>query len=173
MIPIAPLFALLKGADWIRIAVYASLALAIVGLIWGHGYHKGSQRLFDYQVQQAQEAVKVVVKQGEVTERVVTRYVKVKGDTQDVTRTIEKEVVRYAANNSSYCLDADWGRLHDGAALNAVPQAAGPPDGPRGAPTAAGALEAVTESYAACHRTADRLDALQHWVREQHRVTQP
>lgn len=33
--------------------------------------------------------------------------------------------------------------------------------------TAAAALNTVTENYAACRRTADRLDWLQAWVREQ------
>lgn len=38
------------------------------------------------------------------------------------------------------------------------------------APTAAEALSTVTENYAAGHRTADKLDGLQDWVRKQGKV---
>jgi hypothetical protein len=98
---------------------------------------------------------------------VVTRYIKVAGKTQTVTNTVTKEVVRYAQANPGFCLDARWGELHDAAAENVVPPTAVDPDGAARAPTAAGALETITENYGACHRTADRLEALQQWVREQ------
>jgi hypothetical protein len=40
--------------------------------------------------------------------------------------------------------------------------------GPAGeAPSAAEALRALSANYAAAHRSADRLDALQDWVRRQ------
>ena len=39
-----------------------------------------------------------------------------------------------------------------------------------GAPSAAEALGVVAGNYAAHHRTADRLDALQEWVRKQQAV---
>lgn len=97
----------------------------------------------------------------------VTRYIKVKGDTEVVTQTITKEVVRYAEANPGYCLDAGWRLLHDNAARNAIPDPGVKPDGEGGAPTAATAIQTVTGNYAACNRTADRLDALQAWVREQ------
>lgn len=37
--------------------------------------------------------------------------------------------------------------------------------------SAAGALPKITENYGACNRTADRLDALQSWVRGQFEAT--
>lgn len=110
----------------------------------------------------------IVVKRGEVTEKVVTRYVKVEGETRVVTNTIEKEVIRY--ENPGYCLDAAWGELHDDSAANTVSDPAGRADDTSRAPTAAGALETVTANYAACHRTADKLDALQAWVKGQESV---
>jgi len=69
------------------------------------------------------------------------------------------------------CLDPAWRLLHDAAALNAVPGDPGTADGAGGAPPAAAALSTVTANYSACHRTADRLDALQRWVREQSAIT--
>lgn len=153
--------------QWQRLLVYGLLVLAVVGLLVGYGYHKGSQRLFEYQAEQARESARIVVKRAEATQKVVIRYIKVAGETKVVTETIEKETVRYAETNPGHCLDAGWRRLHDSAALNAVPGPAGRTDGEGGAPQAATALQAVTANYAACHRTADRLDALQQWARSQ------
>lgn len=140
---------------------------AIAAGIWFKGYATGRGALDDYIGKQAQAAVAIAVKRGAVTERVITKYVKVKGDTQVVTQTVEKEVTKYAESNPGLCLDADWRRLHDASALNVIPGAAGKPDGQGGAPKAAAALDTVTGNYAGCNRTADRLDALQEWVREQ------
>lgn len=151
---------------WVLLAV-----AAVAAGVWFHGYATGRDQLDDYINEQAQAAVRVVVKQAAATEKIVTRYVKVKGATVVVTRTVEKEVVRYADANPGLCLDADWRRLHDTAAANAVPGAAGGAAGEGGAaPPAAVALQSVAENYAACHRTADRLDALQDWVRAQRAI---
>ena len=159
-------------ANWARLAIYGLVIVMALGTAAGIGYHKGVQRLWDYQVEQARAAVAIVVKQGKVTERVVNRYIKVKGDAVVVERTVEKEVTRYVETNPGYCLDADWRRLHD-ASTGAVPDPAGRTDGEgRTAPTAAGALQTVTENNARCIRTANRLDALQEWAREQQKLNE-
>jgi hypothetical protein len=117
------------AGQWRRIALYAVLAAMLLGAAWLHGYSHGELLLANYRASQAVAAVRMIVKQGEATERVVTRYVKVKGDTEIVTRTVEKEVVRYAQANPGPCLDAAWRVLHDAAASNAVPGTAGRADG--------------------------------------------
>ena len=154
-------------ANYGRFIAYGVAVLAVASTIWLHGYGRGVQKLYDFQVAQATEAVKVIVKQGAVTERVVTKFIKVQGRTRVITNTIEKEVVKYAAQNTTSCLDTDWGRLHDAAATRAFPEATGPADGASGAPTAAAALETATGNYAKHHACVDRLDALQEWVKAQ------
>jgi hypothetical protein len=151
-------------AKW---GVIALLCAAIFGFGWVKGNQHGTGKLTEYQGAQAVASAALVVKQGKVTERIVTKYVKVRGETQTVTQTVEKEVVRYAESNPGLCLDADWRRLHDAAALNTVPDGAARTDGEGGAPPAATALATVADNYAACHRAVDRLDSLQEWVREQ------
>ena len=153
-------------ANYGRFIAYGVAVLAVASTIWLHGYGRGVQKLYDYQVAQATEAVKVIVKQGAVTERIVTKYVKVQARTRVITNTIEREVVRYAESNPSSCLDTDWGRLHD-AATGAISEAPLHPDGAAGAPKAAAAIDTITANYAACNRNADRLTALQEWVMEQ------
>ena len=154
-------------AKW---AVIGVLLSAFGAWSWFKGNEHGTQKLIDYQAAQAIEAVRINTARSAATAKVVTEYVQVAGKTEVVTQTITKEVVKYADANTGYCLDADWRRLHDDAALNAVPNTRSPPDGAGGAPKAAAALDAVTGNYAACHRTADRLDALQGWVKAQQAV---
>lgn len=153
-----------------RLLAMALAAVALFSIGWFRGNEHGGQKLIDYIGKQAAETVRVVKLQGAATERIVTKYVKVAGKTKTVTETVEKEVVRYAESNPGACLDGRWRVLHDAAAANVIPPAPGPVDAAGGAPKAAEAIGAVTDNYAACHRDADRLDALQEWVRAQQAV---
>lgn len=132
-----------------------------------HGLRSGMERFNDYVAEQAKLAVKVITKQGQATERVVIRYVKVKGETEVITRTVEKEVLSYAQENRGACLTEHWRLLHNAAAANTLPEPAPGTDAASRAPAAAAALATITANYAACNRTADRLEALQDWIREQ------
>lgn len=154
-------------AKW---GVITLLVAAFSGWSWFKGNEHGTQKLVDYRGKQAVEAVRINAVREVVTVKVVNRYVKVAGETKIKIETIEKEVVKYAESNTGSCLDSDWRRLHDSAALNTVPEAARGVNGPGGTPKAAAALETVTQNYAACTRNADRLDFLQDWVREQQKV---
>lgn len=155
------------AGNWQRIAIYALLATVLLGSAAGWGYMRGVERLYDYQAKQAQASVKVILKQGAVTEKVVTRYIRMKEAAQVVVRTVKEEVTRYEPSNPGYCLDAGWRSLHDAAATGTVPDPARRADETSGAPKAAEALGAVTDNYAACRRTADQLESLQEWVRQQ------
>jgi hypothetical protein len=137
---------------------------------WIKGNQHGTEKLNKYIGEQAIEAVRIAKGRETVTTEVVTKYVAVRGKTELVTRTVEKEVVRYAETNPGFCLDPTWRVLHDAAAANHVPDPRLKPDAASGAPKAAEALETVTGNYSACHRTADRLDALQDWVKKQQAV---
>ena len=151
-------------AKW---GVIALLVAAFGGWAWVKGNEHGTQKLINYQAAQAVEAVRVNTARAQVTTKVLIKYVKVAGETQVVTETIEKEVIRYAEANPGYCLDPAWRVLHDSAASNTVPPAAPRVDAAGGAPKAAEAIETVTANYGACNRTANKLDLLQEWVREQ------
>lgn len=155
------------AAKW---GVIALLVASFGTWAWFKGNEHGTQKLIDYRGAQAVEAVRINTARTAAAAKVVTRYVAVAGATQIITETVEKEVIKYADANSSLCLDAAWRRLHDAAALNAVPNPGSEADGAGGAPKAAATLDVVTGNYAACHRTADRLDALQGWVRAQEAV---
>lgn len=164
--------AFLKGLDLARIAVWAVAGLSLGFAIWFHGYMTGDDNLTEYKGKQATEAVSIVVKQGKVTEKVITEYVTVTvPKTEVVTRTIEKEVIRYETAKLDTCpLSVAAVSLHDSAAANTVPDPARSIDGtPSGIETSA-LTKTATENYALCHQTANRLRALQEWVTEQSKV---
>lgn len=160
-----------------RFGVYAGLLLFYTTLVWFHGFTKGEEKLFDYRDKQATESVKLIVKQGSVTQTTVTKYIRLREQALPIYKVIEKEVIVYAnsraatAGNSTHCLDPDWSRLHDAAAARAIPAAPGGTHGEGEAPTAAAALSTVTGNYAEHHACVDRLDALQEWVAAQHALT--
>jgi hypothetical protein len=153
--------------NWQRLALYAALAAVLAAGLWGHGYYKGLEQLWNWQAEQAVAVARVAARRAEINARDVVKYIKTAARSEIVERVVEKEVVRYVETNPGHCLDAEWRRLHD-ASTGAVPGAAGGTDAAGGtAPTAAAALETVTQNNARCIRTADRLDALQEWVRTQ------
>lgn len=156
--------------NWQRFLVYGVVALLIAGMLELDGYRRGERKLWEYQAKEAAARVVIVTKQGTVTEKVVTKYIKVREATQTIANGIKNEVIKYVETNPGYCLDARWGVLHDAAAANTVPESVRSADEPLRAPTAAGALETVTANYGACNRTADKLDALQDWVKAQQKV---
>lgn len=116
--------------NWTRILVYAITAAAIVGTIWMHGYFHGKVKLYEYQAAEAKENTRVAAAREWVTTQVITRYVKVAGQTQVVTNTVDKEVIKYAEANPGSCLDPEFRRLHDLAARNELPSVR--PDVPSG-----------------------------------------
>ena len=155
-----------------RWLIYGVTLLAVVLTIWTHGYYKGLRTLDDYKVAEALHASKIIVKQGKVTEVVRVEYVKQQAKTKVVKEIVEKEVIKYVeAHDDSIELDGDWARLHDIAAAGVSDTSNGTDGTSREAPTAAEALQTVTENYAICNRNTDKLNALQDWVRKQEKAT--
>lgn len=156
---------------WIFIG---ALGVALVVFGWIKGNEHGTQKLADYQGRQAAASAKVITRQGKATERVVKRYVKVKGETEVVTKTVKEEVTKYVESKPlalACALDNRWLRLHDAAAIGAVPPTPAADDGASGAVTAAAALPGITDNYARAHRNEDKLTFCQNWVREQFKAS--
>jgi len=160
-------------------AVIARLALVGIALAvaaatgWVKGNAHGTQKLIDYQAAQTVQAARIIVRQSEATERVVTKYRDRVSVIEGATTTIEKEVVRYVDSKPlalACMLDNRWVRLHDSAAL-AVPAPAERADDAAGALAAAQALPTITRNYAAANRNAARLESLQEWIRAQIKAT--
>lgn len=155
-------------AGWLRWLVGGLVFALLVFALRTHWVQEGREQILR---EGATAAVKIVVKQGAVTERVVTEYIKVAGETKTKTEYIEKEVNRYEKSGLDQCLlSSSFVGLHDSAALGRIPSAAGSIDGSTSGIKAAEALGTVTGNYATYHEVADRLKALQRWVDEQQKV---
>lgn len=108
---------------WIVLFVISAIAATFIR----HTFiNEGRQQVL---AENQKAAVKIITKQGEVTTKVVTQYVKVKGDTQKSIEYVDREVIKYAEANTGLCLDADWRRLHDAAAINRIPKSGQQLDG--------------------------------------------
>lgn len=160
----------------LRLAVYGLLALAVAAAGFVAGQRSVYSQWLEERAEQARQAVAVVTKQGRVTERVVTEYRDRVIEQAGIRETIDREVVKYVeqtgtAGPGACGLDNRWVRLHDAAAAGSLPPAAGGTDAAPSGLTAAAALPGITGNYGTCRETADRLTALQAWVRGQFEVT--
>ena len=158
---------LFAGLDLTRWLVWGVVIASAVSVVWMHGFSRGERKLFEYQAEQAKAAVPVIVRQGAVTERVVTRYrdrmVEVKLDTQTITR----EIPRHVPPAFDHVLPLGWVLTHD-AAAGAVPPAPGGVDVTAPSVRASQALETVAGNYGTCRAVGEQLLGLQSWVREQY-----
>ena len=156
------------------IGTYAVIGLALVAglfMLRMHWIQVGREEIIQANVA---AAIRIVKEQGAVTERVVTKYVKVKGETQTKIEYRDREVTKYEAAKLDQCpLSNAFVSLHDSAAANAVPDPARSTDGTSSGLATAKAIPTVQANYSTCHQTADRLRGLQEWVREQGKVMLP
>lgn len=154
--------------NWQRFAVYALIASLAAGMFELDGYRRGVQKLYDYQVEQAKAAIPVIIRQGTVTEKVVTKYrdriVQVKGTTE----FIEKEITRYVPPSADPVLGDGWVRLHDAAASGSFSEASPGIDAAAPAIAASQALKGIVGNYGSCHATEVQLVMLQLWVAQQY-----
>ena len=109
---------LLANWQWIAVALVAVV-------VWGHGYHKGSQRLFEYQAEQAEARVAIVIKQGKVTEKVITNWRTVDRVIEKQGETIIREVPVYVTSQDDAACRIPDGFIRLWNRANAVPDASG------------------------------------------------
>ncbi|MGP8432008.1 hypothetical protein ACT2FY_39435 [Paraburkholderia fungorum] len=103
--------------------------------------------------------------QANVTARVVTQYVDRVKTVRERGQTIVNEVPIYVPSDSACDLPAGFRLLHDAAAAGELPAPAGTADA--ASVSAQTVAATVAENYATHHATAEQLEALQRWVREQ------
>jgi hypothetical protein len=164
MIPAIPPVAF----KWIVIGLLMVLAYG-VGQIQGRGAVHEEWR--EEQAKSALEATRVITRQGEATEKVVTLYREKKGAVQVVTQTVEKEVVRYVPESHDPVLPFGWRMLHDAAASGALPETTYGIDVAARDIKASAAARAVIGNYGTCHENALQLQALQDWIRKMYETT--
>jgi hypothetical protein len=151
--------------NWQRIVIYGLVILMALGTAAGLGYHRGVKKLWDYQVEQAKAAVKIITKIEKVKEIVREVHVKREIEIREVVTIIEKEAphvpVRAACN-----ITAGWMRFHDyGAAGEDRPLDGAVDDARDTGIDEARAVRVVTENYVRFHQVANDLRACRSFVR--------
>jgi hypothetical protein len=147
---------------WIVLAVIVSAALAFERQ---HLINEGrAQVLAENKV----AAVKIIVRQGAITEKIVDHYHETQGKTNTVIQYVDREVVRYEAAKLDTCvLSNEFVRVFNDSTVDTVPNAAEGVDGSPSGITAANALPVLTSNNATYRKVADELRALQEWATKQ------
>jgi len=151
-----------------RLLALAGLSAALIGFGWVKGASHVQARWDAAIAQQILQAAAVRARQAQATVKIVTEYVDRVRIVREKGDTIIKEVPVYVPVQADAACTINRGfvRLHDAAAAGELPTAPADAD----APTAGLALSAVAATVAAnyqtCHENAERLRALQGWVRQ-------
>lgn len=151
----------------LRLAAVAAVVLAVwaaYSWAWNRGADHVQGQWDAAVLKQQAAAAKTGEKRAAETVKVVTEYVDRVRVVRERGETIVKEVPVYVPADSCP-LPAGWGVLHDAAATGGLPDPAVAADGPPVDPR--DAAETVGRNYATCHANAERLTALQEWVRRQ------
>lgn len=157
--------------NWQRLVIYGLIVAGALATAAGWGYHKGVKQLWDYQVDQAKEAVKVIVRIEKVKEIIRVPYVKREVVIETVFQTVEKEtenaIARPACNATR-----GWVRRHDTAADGEDRRNGGTVDDE--ADTDIGETVAqgiVIRNYKAFHQVANDLRACRAFVMDVAKLT--
>ncbi|RMX18080.1 hypothetical protein EBQ34_03190 [Vandammella animalimorsus] len=150
---------------------WLALALAAAALI-GFGWIKGAghvQAQWDTAVhQQTLQAATARERQAQATVKVVTQYVDRVRVVREKGDTIIKEVPVYvpAQADAACTVNRGFVRLHDAAAAGELPTSTGDSDAAASGLALSTVAGTVTANYQTCHETAERLKALQEWIRD-------
>ena len=146
-----------------KLAVTTTLMAAIFLFGMYLGNKIGVSSCHEAVIAAQEHAIETGVKQAEVSDKIITKYVDRVKIVQGKSREIIKEVKVYVQDTCT--LSADWRLWHNNAVYNAVSDTTRDFDEETVAPQAA--LERVAANYGICHENSATLISLQDWVREQ------
>lgn len=112
-----------------RAGVYVLIAVSLFTFGFMKGCEYESAEHIEFLAEQEKEGNRIAAVRREITIEVQKEYIKQAGKTEIVTEYVKKEVERYAATNTTMCIDDNWLRLHDAAARNEVPKSGSGLDG--------------------------------------------
>ena len=147
---------------WLKPVLY----LSAVMLIWFHGYVTGLQHAYKAE---AIEVPKIIYKQGQVTTKVITKYIKIKEKQQVVNKEIKDEGDAYAIKftNDSYHFNNEFVRLFDASVEGSVPPLSSGEPGDSTTVTVPEVLKASINNNAVAHYWETRAEACEEWAATQ------
>lgn len=101
---------------WSKYVAYGVLAVSL----FGYGYIKGQANVYDNLVD---NTAKVIIKQGKVTTKIITKYIKVKEKQKPIEEEIKHEGQAYTIDfgDSGHFFNNRYVRLHDASVEGSVP----------------------------------------------------
>ena len=146
-----------------KLAVTTIAFTAVFGFGMYLGNKIGVSSCHEAVIEAQRHSIETGVKQAEVSDKIITKYVDRVKIVQGKSREIIKEVKVYVQDTCT--LSADWRLWHNNAVYNAVSDTTRDFDEGTVAPQAA--RERVAANYGICHENSATLISLQDWVREQ------
>lgn len=152
---------------------YRLLALAALGIaLFGFGWIKGAshvQTQWDAATAAQQQALaQVQTRQAQATVQIVTQYVDRIQVVREKGDTLIQEIPVYVPVQADAACTFHRGfvSLHDAAAAGELPTAPGDPDAPAKGLALSAVAATVVSNYQTCHENAEKLKALQDWIRQ-------
>lgn len=151
-----------------RLLAMAALAVALIGFGWVKGAGHVQSEWDSATGKQALQVAVVKQRQAEATVQVVTKYIdriKVVREKGDI---IIKEVPTYVTPEADARCVVPRGfvRLHDAAAANQIPGAAGTSDAAASGIALSTAAGTIANNYERCAENSEQLRGLQSWIVE-------
>ena len=151
-----------------RLLALVALAAALIGFGWVKGAGHVQARWDAAVQQQSLQTAALRERQAQATVKVVTEYVDRVRVVREKGDTIIKEVPVYVPVQADAACTINRGfvRLHDAAAAGELPEPAGNADASAAGLALSAVATTVTTNYQTCHENAEKLRALQKWIRE-------
>ena len=148
-------------------------AAAILALrLWWFGHHKYNEGYLAAQEEAAGAARPIIVKQGEITHDVVTKYVTVRAQDEAKIITRIKEVPIHVTEKADAACTVPLGfvRVFNDAAHGPVPGPAAGTDDAASGVALSEVAETSVENSGEYDKLTHQLTALQDWVMQQHKA---
>jgi hypothetical protein len=150
---------------------WVGLPIACVGIGFGAGWKVHDWKDASGQVNAVVRVTKTVQQQGAINTASAQHEQAAQDHIQIVTKTIIREVPTYVtpAADARCVVPTGFVRLHDAAASGVPPVPAGPgdPDDAASGVELSAVASTVAENYGVAHMNAERLTALQGWLKQQ------
>jgi hypothetical protein len=129
---------------------------------------KWEKEVLKKDLQISQLETKAAQKTTEVVEKVVTKVIKVKGETREIIKNVPVYITK--EDDSKCDIPNSFVQLHDMAAQGKVPDSTSVPDAGTSDIKLSGVATTVSENYGTCREIREKYLGLQDWVREQEKI---
>ena len=150
---------------WAKYVAFGGLLLSV----FGYGYVKGQANVFENSLH---ESIKVVMLQGKTTQKVITKYVKVKEKQKPIDEETKHEGQAYAIDfaDSKHFFNNRYVRVHDSSVEGSLPPLPSRDDRETSRVSEARQLEVAIHNNITGRQWKHLAETCETWVKEQEDV---